>query len=377
MKFIKLAALLGIVGVSLVGVTEGVLWVFFPQDTNPGYVVDIVFEEPEWKEDLGIKKEVRFVVNSGGFRPSPREGKGLKTRKPTVLCLGGAAGSMFQSAEHTFWGIIDKKLAEESAGGMSVVAGLSGNAGIMNDYAWCEESLARIDPSVLVIIAGVADVLNRGPWYIYDEEKAFRIRAGVTGKRSAKEKLMKVSQLARMARRNRRSSLVHERVGALEKPNTLLLALRQSQEVYRTFPFSAGFARTESHDPINEYLAGIRAFAYLAHQRGIKLVVIGEASLHTQMILPSELQILRWPTLVSDKRWVRLDPGFVERELARYYGKAAEVCGELGVAFFNLNAVMPRGTEYYLDETRFTDLGNAKAAEKLYPIIKAAVLPDA
>ncbi len=377
MKLSKLLAFLVGIPVALLLLIELVLRFAFPVEMEPTTRVILRNEVPEFADT-----EVTYEISPQGLR-------GLQwSPKPSsealrVLVVGvNATTHMLQNAEHTWWGQLATMLEEKSGRRVEIASlAMVSEPDILTGLKWSEKVLADTRADVLLVCYGFGDVMKPRFDFVYDPERLSKMN--VEPKRDFKYKLAEVSHLCRRIRRGRVASARRAQLASWRQENQYLAMLQAAMIHYQKQPFAAGANRKD--DPLQEYLQGVGGFIELAKRKEMKLLVVGETSLHHEFLGrdsldPADLRKdgrLRLLTTVrpgpAPENEGRADFAWVQGELDRYHASASRLCGEAGVPFVSLGGKIPRNTEYFLTEVLYTDKGARRAAEVLLPAVEALI----
>ncbi|TXJ06060.1 MAG: hypothetical protein E6Q29_11895, partial [Alicycliphilus sp.] len=159
------------------------------------------------------------------------------------------------------------------------------------------------------------------------------------------------------------------RLGPLGERNAYAQRLAQLRQVYAQLPLAYEVERPEGRDPLAEYLDGIRALHTLCQKKGASLAVVGEPTLHRGLMDGgADRMVHRWFILhpaKGDAGVVRLDSGWIELELSRYFSAAEKLCGSLGVPFTDPTRKLPANPLVFVDDVMLTNSGATTLAKSV------------
>jgi hypothetical protein len=369
LRILGWAALAGLV---LVGLVEASLWLFAPVEKR-------VSQRFEFDNQLpGLKERVSFVVDGRSLR-SWKSAVPADGREVRVLVLGGGASvALLQNNEDAWWGRLGAALQKEFPQARFHVSALSREYCTALEAAkWAETNLATLKPDVVIALLGFEDVLTHDGAYTYTPDKLATLSLDGGGRGPLKEFLVDKSQICRLlVNRGQRRALM-AKLGPLGERNAYAARLNQHRQLNAQLPLAYEVERPEGRDPMAEYLDGLRALASLSQQSGAAFAVIGEPSLHRGLMDGgAERLVHRWFMLdpnKGDAGVVRLDSGWLELQLSRYYTAAEKLCASLGVPFLDPTRKLPAHPAYFVDDVMLTDEGADTLAKLVLPVVKPLV----
>jgi hypothetical protein len=249
---------------------------------------------------------------------------------------------------------------------------------------WAKTYAGELSPDIVVAAFGLSEVLDVPPGYRYNPTLVPALSA-LPHPGSIKDKAAGVSQIARRLRdwRTASSDAVKERKTLLEKQDHFRNNMHYQRAVYETLRFDATPPRRgEGEDPLLEYMDGLRGFHSQAKRIGAEMIVLGEPSLHDDLLGSNEMSRLkrpRWmkrPTVSDpDGSGVRPDPGWVEREMNRYYSAALEWASKADVPFVDLNRddVLAKNVENFVDDVMLTQAGSQRVSDEVSPVFASVM----
>ncbi len=360
----------GAAGLVLLLLTEAVLWLAFPAKPVTTRV-SLTNEIP------GLKPEVDFVIDERSTRSWSTKGG---AREVSVLVLGGGAtAAVLQNDQDTWWGQLGERLQKEfPSASFKVTAFSREGTGILPAAKWAEKNVPDIKPDVVIAIYGFDDIVLHPPSYTYDANRIASTPDGSQQRTGLKKTLYNTSQLVRRFSDSRKKAGIARAVAPWRTKNAYLDSLKKQRGAYAALPLKYEVERPEGKDPLQEYLDGIKSLAASAKGVGAAFVVVGEPTLHNGLMGQLEERLVhRWYIIdaaaAATGGVVRLDSGWLELELGRYFTAAEKLCGELGVTFFNPQRKVPASAQVFVDDTMFTDPGAAGFATLLLPVVKPAV----
>ncbi|MEM9479348.1 MAG: hypothetical protein AAGA58_06765 [Verrucomicrobiota bacterium] len=384
MKVVRYLLILAAIVLALVIATE-LLWrTMNPQPMEPGFSLKTS------NELRGMTSEnVVFRVDSHGLRglnwSEGKDGIGIR-----LLAVGGqATNHPLQNPEQLWWGVLAESLKAKSGKEVEAAAvNLGPEPTIANAYGVIAKTLKEVNVDVIVVMLGLGDIIFQPEDYKLDEN-IFEKEANDNPSFGLGHTLAKYSHVLRSIRNSRVRAAKNREFGKYRRKNYFASFLPSAIAQYRQLPSRLSFNRDQ--DPMEEYVLGLDKLKKLADQKGVKLIIAGEPTLHSiiyesksgaervltgdRTMSPAGVLHLGAVERVENGRriLVRLNPGWIEQELNRYYFAARDKCAELGIPFVDLNGTIPRDLEHFLTEVILTDKGAAKAAEMILPAAEKAV----
>lgn len=356
----------------LVGLTEAVLWLAAPVAKRAPLTYRFENQLP------GLKEKVEFRINEYGLRTweAPQEnGKPLH-----LLCIGGAATTaLLQNDEDTWWGQLGSLLQKEFPDRKVKVSALLRDDGpLLFAARWAHDKLPEIKPDVVLVMGGFGDVVSQPADYHYDAEKINKLPSVDGSSGGLKNFLLDISQLARRYSHTRQRRMHLQRLGPLGELNAYAKLLAQTRAAYAQLPVRYESDRKEGQDPAFEFIDALNVIASSAKAVGAGIIFIGEPTLQRGLLDPLETQLLhRWFFLKggppTPETVVRLDPGWVELEMRRYYASMEKLANTLKAPFLNPERHVPASAMVFVDDTMFTDAGAASFAQLVLPVVKPVV----
>jgi lysophospholipase L1-like esterase len=358
------------------GMAEAGLRVFAPVTVDPP-TGNPLAGGWEYRQNLpGLRPVIVYQRNKYGLRSRAIGSKPKEPGDVRVVCLGASTTDQpTQNLEDTWCDLLGVALNRDyAAPGVRYQTGSFGRGGyrVTDDLAWAEDSLAALQPDLVVLLLGINDLAyNGGPEYRYiglDSALArSRIQRG-SASTAPTDTLPSLGRRLCSARLQlcRRAILLSRRLAggqALEWHSANLPHLRQA---YRDLPSVRAVARDP--DPIVEFRDGVDSLVGLLASRGVDIVLLGQPVLWSATMAPAEQAVL-WFSVATPEGKLRPDGEWLAREMARYNKAQEAVARERGVPFLDLNGRVPRTLEYLFDDCHFTDLGSRRVAEELLPVV--------
>ncbi|MDF1784233.1 MAG: hypothetical protein P1U82_00045 [Verrucomicrobiales bacterium] len=382
---LRKGALLGVFVLLIIGIVEVALWLFAPVAPHADY--EFTFKNA--MTPYGLEESSRYEIDSREVRTRPSAED--RSERVKMLILGGEGTAQpLQSVGDTVWGRVATEIERQFPHvglDVSVKASNTSNArgtSLKRALSWAKTYAPELEPDIMVVSFGISEVLDVPEAFRYNPTTMQTLPA-LARPSSIKDKIVRVSQLARRVRLSRKagSKALAERKAQWEKQDFFLMSLGQKQRVFRSLPFDAQPPRwAPEHDPKLEYLDGIRALKALAMRLGAEFIVVGEPTLHDADLSFDGIDRLnrpRWikrPT-IEDPNGVgmRPDPAWVELELNRFYEAADDWAAKEGLSFVNLNQnhVLPKTVANFVDETMLNQAGSQRVADEVSPAVTSSI----
>ena len=328
----------------------------------------------------GCRKDVRLVFDRRQVRKFGWTEGEAPAGTVRILCLGGwATFAMNQNDEDTWWGRL--KTGLEAAGyKVEIAARGAERSGIVEAVNVSAPVIASLRPHLVIADFGFDDVLIHPLDYRYDAAAVAARMAQQTP--PWKQKMLEWSQIARMKRwwtTRREMGAAQNTIG---RTDALKRSIDEARKAVQGLPKVEGLPRPAGQDPVAEYLDGIRELHRLTKAAGATLVLTGEPSLHDSVIgLAQEESLVAYvaASVAGDRvqNPARPDPGWVEREMARYAAAAEGYAKEHGLVWIDLNGRVPRDLEHFYTDVMLTDLGAEAMAKALLPTVEPLVRASA
>jgi len=352
---------------------ELICWIFVRFPAEPLRVLDLNNDIP------GFKKNVRIIFGEDQVRYLDwKEGK-----KPEgtvrIFCAGGIATlGMLQAAEDTWWGQLHLMLKEKGLSVQTASRGFDRITALEMAVAM-EPVVERLQPDVIILNAGFDDVIIHPADYTYDENKSSNINRPAEPS-ALKTFLLQTSQTARFRRwwaRDSEAKQMQNQMGRKDVYKRYFEDLKKEREKLRRWegmPRAAGL-----NDPLREYVDGLAAWRDLAAKSKAKLILTGEATLHSDIMAPFEQAnllayiALQKPDAEGRARAERPAPEWVMREMNRFASKAESFATTNKLTWVDLNGKVRQTLENFFTDVLLTDAGSAEAAKILLPVVEPVV----
>ena len=319
----------------------------------------------------GLASEVVYERNEFGFRSLSMQSKEKPADTLRVLCIGASTTDQAtQSTEDTWCALVERELREPlRAAGVTLETAGHGRPGLR---AWQLLALARgglldFEPDLVVTLMGINDLAwNGGPGYRYHDLETARAPFELAGEglfagcRPALQLCRRLDRVEGSLRHLMR--LLSGR--AVEWHCQELPALR---ERYRGYP--AVETPVRDPDPIVEFDGAMEALLAHLAAAGVDAVVLGQPVLWSADMEAEEEQAL-WFEVRTPEGPVRPPGAWLAREMARYNERQAASARRLGMAYVDLDRMIPKDLDHFFDDCHYTDRGSARVAQAIAPVIR-------
>ncbi|MFN0126964.1 MAG: hypothetical protein ACKV19_09815 [Verrucomicrobiales bacterium] len=365
----------GMAALVLVGLIEAALWIFAPVGKRASTRFAFDNQLP------GLKERVAFKVDERSSRswPTPNAAAATEGREVNILVLGGGASvALLQNDDDAWWGQLGAALQKEfPQARISVSALVREYSTILHAAKWAERHLPDVNPDIVIVMHGFEDVLSHGGDYTYNPNKLATLSVESSNRGPLKEFLVNTSQLCRRFVLRGQKRAVTSVIGPLGERNAFAQRLAQNRQIYAQLPLAYEVDRPEGRDPMREYLDGLSTLAQLSAKQGAALAVIGEPTLHRGLMDGGSERLLhRWfkrEPAKGDAGVVRLDSGWIELQLSRYYTAAEKFCSQSNIAFTDPTRKLPAHPAVFIDDTMLTDAGAITLATLVQPVVRPLV----
>jgi hypothetical protein len=373
----KNLALLGASIVVCVALAEVALRLIAP------VTVDDASVRYQYRQNLpGLSNFVTYERNAYGVRattmgPQPKA-RGVKR----VLCLGASTTDQInQNLSDTWCGRLEMQLNRSyGASGVRFETASLGRGGFraVDDLAWAEDSLAALQPDVVVLLLGINDLAFTGARnYRYNRLDSSlarsRRRRDPNGGRPATTPWQRrvcpmTLQLCR------RLMLLKHRIAAAKQTDAPLRLdwdsenLPRLRKEYQALPEVDHVDRDP--DPEKEFHDAADSLVASLVSRHIRTVVLGQPVLWSDHMGDVERSQL-WFPVSTPKGPVRPNGKWLANEMNRYNADLSAVAAARGATFYNLEGRIPKTVEYFFDDCHYTDAGSALVAKEVMPLVVA------
>jgi hypothetical protein len=104
----------------------------------------------------------------------------------------------------------------------------------------------------------------------------------------------------------------------------------------------------------------------------VEVIVLGNPTLWHMDMTAEERKSL-WIPVRSGTQRVRVDPGWLAAEMRRYNARQEEIARAYGATYLDLDRVIPKDLNHFMDDSHFTDQGNKAVAAAVFPVLKDAL----
>ncbi|MDA0813159.1 MAG: SGNH/GDSL hydrolase family protein [Verrucomicrobia bacterium] len=321
----------------------------------------------------GVSSKVHFDVGRDLLRRSGWSDGAKASGTVRVLCIGGPATvGILQNVEDTWWGQIQNVLKAAHPNKRFEFGALGVESkGIRFGAKWAQTYFGEFTPDLVIVQHGIEDVLIHPESYQYDPDGLHRIQLH-RERTGFKSLLVKSSQVVRRFTRSRQETGQKLRQKQIGQPNYFGMMLDVGRARYLELDQVFSIPRAKGSDPLDEYLEGLRTIVAASRESGSEVLLVGEPTLCGEFMELNARQLLTTPVGVNDpaKPFQKPEPGWVEKELYRYYAAANEFASEANVPFVNLLGAVPQDRAHFLNEALLTDEGARKVSQLLLPAVE-------
>jgi hypothetical protein len=353
--------------VALLVVVELVLHTALPVEADIGTSLILNNQIP------GVASKVHFDVGADLLRRSGWSDGAKASGTVRVICIGGPSTvGILQNVEDTWWGRIQKELKAAHPDKRFEFGALGVESkGVRFGAKWAQTYFGEFKPDLVIVQHGIEDVLIHPESYQYDPDGLNRVQLH-RQRTGLKNLLVNSSQIVRRFSRSRQETNQKLQQKKIGQPDYYGMMLEVGRARYRELDLVFSVPRAKGSDPLDEYLEGLRAIVAASREAGAKVLLVGEPTLCGEFMDPIARQLLTTPVGVNDpaKPIQKPEPGWVEKELYRYYAAANEYASEANVPFVNLLGSVPQNQAHFLNEALLTDEGARKVSQRLLPEVE-------
>lgn len=323
----------------------------------------------------GVRPEATYERNGFGFRSRSMRTERKPPRTLRVVVLGGSTTDEATHDTADLWSARLERAVDEALAprGLAVEVLAYGRPGhtIVESLAFARLHLARFEPDLVISLHGINELAWRGgPGYEYDgsslaEDAGQSLRAGL------EDACLRALELCRRARvaKNRLGIWWAVRRGRALGWQAEELPVRRAE--YAALPFVSEPVRP--NDPIHELGDGVRALLAWAREEGVDAIVLGQPTLWEDA--PSDAErATYWFAIQTRAGPVRADPSWMVREMRRYNRLQGEVAAQAGFTFVDLEPILPKDLEHFIDDCHFTLRGSQLVAASLSAVVTERLL---
>ena len=367
-KLLQWARLLGIqlaVLIIVLILVELVLLVAFP------VAVDKSVSTAYSQNIKGLKKEIVYERNTLGLRSTNKINRVKPDRTIRILCIGASTTDQAtQSTEDTWCSLAGEMLQSEYKKSVIRIESASyGRGGIKSteNAAWLYQNIDSLQPDIVVTLLGINDLSwNGGSTYVPSTVDQLIAR----NDQGFSKLCLELFQLCRRGMAAVRKiqqirSLASGRVVEWHSDN-----LPERRAFYRGLPYAEEVKRDP--DPLAEFSNAVFWIHDYLSQKGVRLVALGQPVLWNKGMSQAEVNSL-WFPLMTKNGGMRVDPGWLQVEMAKYNLVQKQAAGKFGFSFVDLDKILPKNSEIFFDDCHFTDFGSQYIAKSIYPFLKIEV----
>lgn len=346
---------------------EGVLWVGFRTDLNQPVTLRFFNHIPGLKEKVTLEVTSVEQLRSRKWPSGPKVPGSLR-----ILCVGGLATlGQLQNAEDTWWGQLGAKL-EEKLPGVTVEIGANGGVPhlAMTGAKWVATFAPDWKPDLIIANFGAGEVLSQPLDYSYSPTRFDSLPVPKRMRSSWKEFVLGFSQISRWwTGRDLKTTTVRTQAVLGEK-DYFTENFNLMRKEYQKYPAIPNPFRLSDADPRNEYRDALKHLLATSQSIGARLILTGEPCLCRELMTVENAALLCtfMPKSPSQPNlMVKVQPGWVEREIRRYQEVAQEIAAENDLVFVDLNETILPDADHFVNELVLTDVGAADMAAQLLP----------
>ena len=368
-------------GLLTMGFAEAGLHTFAPVSLDPPSPTPGAMRVELRQELPGLKELIVYERNTYGLRTSAIIPGPKPPGVTRILCLGASTTDQAtQNLEDTWCSRLGVALETHGGPGGRFETASFGRGGYraVDLLAWAEDSVAAIQPDVVVLLLGINDLaFAGGPGYRYPgldstlarsrqlrDPRLRRTDEGSCGRRLCPPAFQICRRLILLKRGLRDSG---EEGTSIEWHSANLPRLR---EEYRRLPWSDRPSRDP--DPAYEFRDAVDSLVATLSARGIGTVLLGQPTLWSSDMSDVE-QAALWFGISTPQGKVRAPGAWLDGEVKRYNGLQEEVARAREMTYFDLGDRVPKSLEYFFDDCHFTDLASGLVARDLAPVVAAAI----
>lgn len=321
----------------------------------------------------GLKRTIIYDKNRYGLRSISMKTMEKPTNTFRIICVGASTTEQStQSTEDTWSGILNRMLADSLSDyniNIEVAAYGFGGPTAIERLKWVKDSILLFQPDMVILLEGINDLCwHGGPGYTFNGipdalEKTLKRRTTAGTRRL----LLKYSQTARRLKILKFKLINFWRItsgSAVEWHSRNFPDLRKK---YTCLPYVPEPAR--ANDPIVEFSAVMNELVKFLTASGIDVIVAAQPVLWKAEMKKIETEAL-WFFVNTPDGKVRPGTEWLENEMSRYNNAGRQAAGLYGAAYVGLDSLVPRTLDYFIDDCHFTDTGNIRVAQGLFPVVK-------
>ena len=348
-----------------------------------------IFSSDSYKQDYpGLKNIVSHTIYKGKYRSKSAIDFSKKNDGTIrILCVGAStAEQITQNFSDTWCGLIGEKL-QKKIHNINFETAIFATPGwlVIDNYLWAEKNLAASKPDIVISLFGINDLAWNGyPSYAYssfDEKKKEWLNFRSTNDPDYLPDIENVTSKSYVdilidIIKNRpgyscilcerihdiKRKIYNNRYGVIFDKNISAATIADRQAL----PLLTHIERNP--DPIVEFNDAINAFSALSAHKGIHLIMLGQPTLWSETD-PDPNDGLYWFTISYPDGTARLPSSELSKMMYKYNNLQKKSAESHGQFYIDLNNIIPKTTEYFIDECHFTDKGSTAVSEAIYPVI--------
>ena len=363
----KLGFRLFLILLGLVLLIEGVLWAGFRTPLNPTMSFRFNNHIPGLKDKVTFDVTAVEQMRSRKWEPGPKPAGALR-----ILCVGGSATvGQLQNTDDTWWGQLAALLEEKLPG---VKVEIAANAGFpmlaLPGTKWVATFGSEWQPDLILANFGAGEVLSQPLEYRYNAQCFENLPPSKRVRSAWKEALIKVSQIGRwwVGREVKYAALRSQAV--MGEENYFRDSFNQMRTEYQKIQPIPNPFRLSDADPRNEYRDALKHLVATSQSVGAQLILTGEPCLCRELMTPENAALLSTflpKSSAQPTMMVKVQSGWVEREIRRYQEVAQDIAKENQLTFVDLNETLPPDAEHFVNEMILTDQGAREMAVEMLP----------
>lgn len=324
----------------------------------------------------GVKRDITFRTIGHYVRSVSVTTLAKPRGSLRLLCLGASTTEQSpQQSEDTWCALLEKKLrtypdiAELSFHAVSY--GKGGDTA-RQTAVWMRRMFDIIQPDVVVTLVGINDVtFSGGPGFTVRTVDEEFIEQPETIRSRVRDVCLALSQICRRSRQVWQNLELKRGIASGKVLEWHSEHLQHARQQYRKLRFVE--APLRSPDPLDEFRASVAWLLGDLRKRGVAVVVLGQPVLWKPQLEPEEFSRLWFPVATS-QGFVRPSPAWLASEMKRFNDAQKEEATKAGARYLDLDGLVPKTLDYFIDDCHFTDRGSTQVASLASPIVREALV---
>jgi len=368
------------------------LWVAMPIDNGlyGSFTKKVLQDVP------GLKPEITYTQIANGLRSQSVRSLEHPDNTLRILCLGASTTNQGNQETQDTWCAIPETVLRRkfSGSGINIQTlsyGRPGDVSIDTAF-WIQRMFDRIKPDIVITLLGINDLTLRGSGidgkFILPSGSQDRWPQAIALCADISQICRRIDQIIqRLALRQHQEVALRQFLSKRKDMLTQLPAQqRRAKGKFKWDWITRSLPRLRKQyqetiyvgdsvvrpDPRNDFASALDWMLTFFKQRGVSVLILGQPTLWSPDMTTEEYSKL-WFTVGTPKGRVRPSTYWLFKEMTRYNRIQKAEAKKFGFQYLDLDPLVPKSTDYYVDDCHFTDAGSRRVAEVILPTIEELV----